>query len=131
MPHSDDTPKGLWSELQSSIVRTSIGRIALAVVLAQAVLRFIYTITWNVLIPFVANFFDRQSESVLFQRYRDEPLRWDLIFGSLLQLALALIFVLFVNRLIRQRPAALQEEVELAEEDGGEQQENSKAAGQQ
>jgi large-conductance mechanosensitive channel len=105
MMHPDDTPSGLWTELQSSIVRTSIGRIALAVVLAQAVLGFIGTLAWNLLMPIVANLLHHSSESVLFERYRETPVRWDYVFNSLLQLALAIVFVIFVNRWIRPKPS--------------------------
>ncbi len=113
-PH--DTPKGLWNELQLSILRTSIGRIALAVVLAQAVLGFIRTFVWYLFMPIVAEFLHHQSESVLFEKYRDSPLRWDYLFNSLLQLVLAVVFVLFVNRWIRPKPATLSAEDELTEE---------------
>jgi large-conductance mechanosensitive channel len=114
--YRDDTPKALWGELQSSIVRTSIGRIALAVVLAQAVLNFIRTFVWNLLMPIVANLLHHQSESVLFERYRNEPIRWDYLFNSLLQLVLAVIFVLFVNRWIRPRPPTSNAEGDVSEE---------------
>ena len=101
MSPPNDTPKGLWSELQSSIVRTSIGRIALAVVLAQAILNLIRTLVWDLLMPIVANLLNNSSESVLFERYREAPIRWDYLVNSLLQLGLATIFVIFVNRWIR------------------------------
>jgi len=116
MANSQDTPKGLWGELQLSIVRTSIGRIALAVVLAQAVLAFIRTLVWYLFMPIIAELLHRQSESVLFEKYRDNPLRWDYLFNSLLQLALAVIFVLFVNRWVRPKPATLSVEDESTEE---------------
>ena len=106
MTDSHDTPKGLWGELQTSIVRTSIGRIALAVVLAQAVLAFIRTMVWYLLMPIVAEFLHHQSESVLFEQYRERPIRWDYLFNSSLQLGLAAIFVLFVNRWVRPKPIA-------------------------
>jgi large-conductance mechanosensitive channel len=110
-PH--DTPKGLWNELQLSILRTIIGRIALAVVLAQAVLGFIRTLVWYLFMPIVAEFLHHQSESVLFEKYRDNPLRWDYVFSSLLQVVLAVVFVLFAKRWIRPKPARLSAEDEL------------------
>jgi large-conductance mechanosensitive channel len=116
MTDRDDTPKALWAELQSRIVRTSIGRIALAVVLAQAVLSFIRVLVWNLLMPIVANLLHHQSESVLFERYRNEPIRWDYLFNSLLQLVLAVMFVLFVNRWIRPRPSTLNANGDISEE---------------
>ena len=114
-PH--DTPRHLLTELQSSLARTNIGRIALAVVLAQAVLGFIRTVVWNLLMPIVASFLHHQSESVLFEQYRETPIRWDYLFNSLLQLTLAVIFVLFVNRWVRARPSALSAKGDEASEE--------------
>jgi len=116
MGDSHDTPKGLWGELQLSIVRTSVGRIALAVVLAQAVLGLIRTLVWYVFMPVVADFLHQQSTSVLFEQYRDRPIRWDFVFNSLLQLGLAIVFVLFVNRWIRPRPVTIDAQDNVTEE---------------
>jgi len=111
----DDMPKGWWGQLQSTILRSSIGRIAFAVVLAQAVVGLIREVVWYLLMPMVANLLRHQSESVLFERYRDAPIRWDYLFNSFLQLALAVALVFFVNRTIRKKRATADVEAEESE----------------
>jgi len=118
----DDMPNGLWGQLQSAVLRSIIGRIALAVVLAQTVIGLIRETAWYLLMPIVANLLHHQSDSVLFERYRDMPIRWDYLFDSFLQFALAVVLVIFVNRSLRTRPSTPDVEADVSEEPAPEEQ---------
>lgn len=108
----DETPKGLLREFRASVLKKRVGQIALAVLLAQAALQLITTVTWYLIIPVMAKFLRGQTESVLFEKSADSPIRWDTLFGSVLIFLLVLILVLYLNRWIqrRSRPADLADE---------------------
>jgi large-conductance mechanosensitive channel len=106
----DDTPKGLLGELRSSVLKKRVGQIALAVVLAEAVWRLISALTWYLIIPTLAKFLHGQTESVLFETARSSPIRWDTLFGSLLEFVLVVIVVIFLNRWIQRKPSAPKDE---------------------
>jgi large-conductance mechanosensitive channel len=112
----DDTPKGLLGELRSSVLKKRVGQIALAVVLAEAIWRLISALTWYLIIPIIGKFLHGQTESVLFEAARSNPIRWDTLFGSLLEFVLVVIVVLFLNRWIQQRPSRASEHDPLEEE---------------
>lgn len=107
---NDDTPQGLLGELRASILRKRVGQIALAVVLAEAVWRLVSALTWYLIIPIIGKFLHGQTESVLFQAARSSPIRWDTVFGSLLEFVLVIIVVVFLNRWIQRRPGRQQEQ---------------------
>ena len=117
----DDSPKGLLGELRTAVLKKRVGQIALAVVLAEAIYRFISAITWYLIIPILGKALHGQTESVLFDTPSRNPIRWDTLFGSLLEFALVVIVVVFLNRWIQQRPPAteastLPEDAEVVEE---------------
>lgn len=99
----DDTPKAFLEELRTSILRKRVGQIALAVVLAQAVWRLIGALTWNLLMPLLGKFFNGNTESVLLKRYRDDPIPWENLAGSLIEFVFTVIVVFYLNRWIRQK----------------------------
>ena len=101
----DDTPKGLLGELRTTILRKRVGQIALAVVLAEAIWRLVSALTWYLIIPLIGRLLHGQTESVLFEAARSSPMRWDTIFGSLLEFVLVVIVVIFLNRWIQRKPS--------------------------
>jgi large-conductance mechanosensitive channel len=98
----DDTPGQFVQELRSSLLRKRAGQIALAVILAQACLRFLNALTWYLIVPTVGKLFEGHTESVLFQTRT--PFPWQPLLGSLLDFGVALIFVFYLNRWIHRAP---------------------------
>jgi large conductance mechanosensitive channel len=101
----DDTPKGLLGELRTTILRKRVGQIALAVVLAEAIWRLVSALTWYLIIPLIGRFLHGQTESVLLEGESSKPIRWDTIFGSVLEFVLVVIVVIFLNRWIQRKPS--------------------------
>jgi len=99
----DDTPKAFLEELRVSVLKKRVGQIALAVVLAQAVWRFISSLTWYLIIPLIGRVLEGHTESVLFERATAHPIPWETLFGSLLELLLTVIVVFYMNRWIQQK----------------------------
>ena len=86
-------------ELRSAILKKRVGQIALAVVLAEACIRFLNSLIWFLVVPIIAWWLRGRTESVLFRDRLVFP--WEQLFGSLLEFLLAIIFVFYVNRWIR------------------------------
>jgi len=101
----DDSPKGLLGELRTTILRKRVGQIALAVVLAEAIWRLVSALTWYLIIPLIGRFLHGQTESVLLEGESSKPIRWDTIFGSVLEFVLVVIVVIFLNRWIQRKPS--------------------------
>jgi large-conductance mechanosensitive channel len=99
----DDTPGHFVQELRSSLLRKRAGQIALAVILAEACLRFLNALTWYLLVPAIGKLLDGHTESVLFQTRT--PFPWQPLLGSMLDFAVALIFVFYLNRWIHHTSA--------------------------
>jgi large-conductance mechanosensitive channel len=95
----DDSPKEFAHELRSAILKKRVGQIALAVVLAEACIRFLSALIWFLIVPFVAWPLRGHTESVLFANKLVFP--WEQLFGSLLEFILAIVFVFYVNRWIQ------------------------------
>src|SRR5580700_9341486 len=98
----DDTPGHFLQELRSSLLKKRAGQIALAVILAEACLRFLNALTWFLVVPIIAMVMKGHSESVLFERQTRAPFPWQPLFGSLLDFTIALIFVFYLNRWIHR-----------------------------
>jgi large-conductance mechanosensitive channel len=98
----DDTPGHFVQELRSSVLRKRAGQIALAVILAEACLRFLNALTWFLIVPIVGTLLNGHTESVLFQTRVAFP--WQQLLGSVLDFAVALIFVFYLNRWIHNTP---------------------------
>jgi large-conductance mechanosensitive channel len=94
----DDTPRHFVEELRSSLLKRRAGQIAIAVILAEACLRFLNALTWFVVVPVIANMLNGHTESVLFENRRAFP--WEQLTGAALDFAVALIFVFYLNRWI-------------------------------
>jgi large-conductance mechanosensitive channel len=99
----DETPQGLLTEFRASILKKRVGQIALAVLLAQATLQLITTLTWYLVIPVFAKVLRGQTESILFEKSAVSPIAWETVFGSTLVFLLVLILVLYLNRWIQRR----------------------------
>jgi len=95
----DDSLRAFVNEFKSGILRKRVGQIALAVVLAEACIRFLNALIWYFVVPLIAWLLEGHTESVLFKRPLVFP--WQQIFGSFLEFIVALIFVFYVNRWIR------------------------------
>ena len=93
-----DSPRQFLDGLRSTIFRRRIGQIALAVVLAQACIRFLNAIVWYFIIPAISNALEGHTESVLFKDRR--IFAWEPLIGNLIDFAVALAFVYFANRWI-------------------------------
>ena len=98
----DDTPGHFVQELRSSLLRKRAGQIALAVILAEACLRFLNALTWFLIVPTIATLLKGHTESVLFETRT--PFPWQQLLGSALDFAVALIFVFYLNRWIHRTP---------------------------
>ena len=97
----DENPKQFIEELRSAILRKRVGQIALAIVLAQAVIRFLNALVWYLLIPAISNILENHTESVLFKDRRSFP--WEQLSGSMLEFIASIIFVFYANRWIHRR----------------------------
>jgi large-conductance mechanosensitive channel len=93
---SDESPKKLLEELKHSIFRRRIGQIALAIVLAEASIRYLNALIWYLVIPVLSNGLKGHTESVLFGSERTFP--WDRLAGSTLEIIAAILFVFYANR---------------------------------
>jgi large-conductance mechanosensitive channel len=100
----DDTPGHFVQELRSSLLKKRAGQITLAVILAEACLRFLNALTWFLVVPIIANVLKGHTESVLFETQTRAPFPWQPLFGSVLDFAVALIFVFYLNRWIHRTP---------------------------
>jgi large-conductance mechanosensitive channel len=100
----DDTPGHFVQELRSSLLKKRAGQIALAVILAEACLRFLNALTWFLIVPIIATLLKGHTESVLFETQTRAPFPWQPLFGSALDFAVALIFVFYLNRWIHRAP---------------------------
>jgi large-conductance mechanosensitive channel len=100
----DDSPKAFFEELRASLLRKRVGQIALAVILAQAAWRLITALTWYLIVPAMGKALRGNTESVLFARASFNPFPWENLFGSLLEFALTLILVFYLNRWVHRRP---------------------------
>jgi large-conductance mechanosensitive channel len=98
----DDTPGHFVQELRSSLLKKRAGQIALAVILAEACLRFSNALTWFLVVPIIAMVLKGHTESVLFETQTRAPFPWQPLFGSALDFAVALIFVFYLNRWIHR-----------------------------
>lgn len=88
----DDTPRNFVHELRSSLLKKRAGQIALAVILAEACLRFLNALTWFLIVPTLGMRVNGHTESVLFESRR--PFPWQQLLGAGLDFAVALIFCL-------------------------------------
>jgi large-conductance mechanosensitive channel len=95
----DDSPKEFAREFRSAVLKRRVGQIALAVVLAEACIRFLNSLIWFLLVPFIASLLQGHTESVLFRDKLVFP--WEQLFGSLLEFILAIVFVFYANRWIQ------------------------------
>ena len=93
-----DSPRQFLDGLKSTIFRRRIGQIALAVVLAQACIRFLNALVWYFVIPVISNALNGHTESVLFKERR--TFAWEPLMGNFIDFAVALAFVYFANRWI-------------------------------
>src|SRR5581483_2170559 len=100
----DGSPSEFLHELRHALLRKRIGQIALAVLIAQEILRFIASIVWNLFLPLIGRFLAGQTESVLFERSTRNPIPWDALAGAVIELAFTVIVVFYLNRWIHKRP---------------------------
>jgi large-conductance mechanosensitive channel len=93
---SDDSPQKFLEELKHSIFRRRIGQIALAIVLAEASIRYLNALIWFLVIPVISNGLKGHTESVLFASQRAFP--WDRLAASTLEIIAAILLVFYANR---------------------------------
>ena len=105
----DDNPRAFLEELKRTVFRRSVGKIALAVVFAMAVIRFITNLTWYLLLPILDAFF-RQSGSVLFQERKPFPALQ--LVGSVMEFAGTVIAIFYLSRWIQKKPMSAGQEAE-------------------
>jgi large-conductance mechanosensitive channel len=106
----DDTPKDFLHELRSSLLRRSVGQIAIAVLLAQAALRLVNALIWYFVIPVLGRALRGDTESVLFSGATSHPIPWENLFGSLLEFTATVILVFYLNRWVQRKPVPASEE---------------------
>lgn len=107
MDRTDDTPHGFLDELRSAFWNRRAGQIALAVLLAQSALRLISGFVAYLLIPFIAGFMNRNSESVLFPS--KPSYAWETFTYLLLEFGIVLIVFFYVGRALRPKRLRLKE----------------------
>jgi len=100
----DDTPRAFFEELRSGILKKRVGQIALAVVLAEVIWRFVRALTWYLVVPLIGRFFQGQTESVLFRSSTARPMPWEDLSGSVLEFLFTIIVVFYLNRWIHKKP---------------------------
>ena len=110
----DDSPREFLDGLKLTIFRRRIGQIALAVVLAEACIRYLNSLVWYLIVPIISNVLANHTESVLLENRRKFP--WEQLAGNTLDFVAALIFVYFANRWIYNlsRPQPSQSETDDA-----------------
>jgi large-conductance mechanosensitive channel len=101
----DDTPKAFLEELRSSLLKRTVGQIALAVVLAEAFWRLVTSLTWYLIIPGIGKALRGNTESVFFKNSSAYPFPWEKLFGSLLEFGLVVILMFYLNRWVQRKPA--------------------------
>ena len=94
----DDTPKGFLVELKSTILKKRVGQVALAVVLAEACIRFLNSLVWFLVLPIISLLTNGHTESVLFETKPAFPL--ERLVAAVLEFGAAIIFVFYLNRWI-------------------------------
>jgi large-conductance mechanosensitive channel len=100
----EDTPQSFVEEFRIAILRKRVGQIALAVVIAEALWRFLDSMVWLLMVPVIAKTFLTHSDSVLFNTAAQAPIPWERLIGSLLEFLLTLIVVFYLNRWIHRKP---------------------------
>jgi large-conductance mechanosensitive channel len=100
----DDTPKQLLDELRTNLLRKRLGQIALAILLAEAALRFVNSLVWYLIIPIFGRVFENHTESVLFEGATRAPFPFERLSGSFLEFSLTIILAFYLNRWIHQKP---------------------------
>jgi large-conductance mechanosensitive channel len=106
----DDTPKAFIQELRSSLLRRTVGQIAIAVLLAQAALRLVNALIWYFVIPLLGRALRGDTESVLFSSATTRPIPWENLFGSLLEFTATVVLVFYLNRWVQRKPVPVSEE---------------------
>ena len=107
----DDTPKGFLGELKWAILKKRVGQIALAVVLAEACIRFLNSLVWFLVLPIISSLMQGHTESVLFETKPTFP--FERLLAAILEFGAAIIFVFYVNRWIhgtRLKPTTTREQ---------------------
>src|SRR5689334_20921297 len=102
----DDTPTAFFTELKNGILKKRVGQIAVAVVLAEEVLRFLATIVWSLIIPVIGKLLQGNTESVLFEGPARNPIPWINLAGAVIELVFVIIVVFYANRWIHGKPIA-------------------------
>ncbi len=111
----DDTPSAFFQELRDTVLRRSIGRIALAVLLALALLQLLNAIVVGAIFPILAYLFDPHHQSALF---RDQlPIPRYVLGAYFMQFVLAVIVVFYGNRWLFRPKVHEEEEAAIAESD--------------
>jgi large-conductance mechanosensitive channel len=98
----DDTPKGFLGELKSATLKKRVGQIAMAVVLAEACIRFLNSLVWFLVLPIISSLLKGHTESVLFETKPTFPV--ERLLAAILEFGAAIIFVFYVNRWIHATP---------------------------
>jgi|RhiMetdeSRZDD1v2_1073273.scaffolds.fasta_scaffold786343_2 large-conductance mechanosensitive channel len=98
----DNTPRQFFEEFRSSILKEKIGIIAMAIILAQAVLRLTYALSSFLVMPLIARVFFGHTHSVLFES--PAPFPYEQLLGALVDFALAIVVVFYINRWVRGLP---------------------------
>jgi large-conductance mechanosensitive channel len=118
----DDSPSHFVAEFRSAILKKRVGQIALAVVLAEACIRFLNSIVWFLVIPAISGLLEGHTESVLFSKQPAFP--WERLVGSVIEFMAAFIFVFYVNRWVHNalpRPRLSGSSEDLDQDEGKEQ----------
>jgi large-conductance mechanosensitive channel len=100
----DDTPAHFLDEFKNTILKEKIGIIAMAIILAQAVLRLTYALSFYLVIPLIARALSGHTESVLFESERD-TFPYQPLLGSVIDFVLSIVVVFYINRWVRGLPA--------------------------
>jgi large-conductance mechanosensitive channel len=112
----NDTPGAFLAEFRRSVLKRRIGWIAIAIILAQAILRLMSGVTYYFIVPVLGRMFGGNSDSVLFKGTSD-PLPFPKLFGTLLEFGLTIVVVFYLNLWALGKPLpgpanSMEEEVE-------------------
>ena len=109
----DDTPRAFIEEFRAAILKKRVGQIAIAVVLAEAVWRFLNALTWYLIMPIIGRFLQGQTESVLFPQFEVDDQSLGRTFPApILEFLLTIIVVFYANRWIHAKSHGPEDNVE-------------------
>lgn len=111
----DSTPASFLQSLRTDLLRRRVGFVTLAVLFALACLQFVNNLVWYLVLPILRRILSKSGSVIFDDRALEFPT--EALIASVLQFALAIIAVYYLNRwLVGRRAAVRADEAEVLEE---------------